>query len=112
VCYKLSTLLTVNAEKWGAKLEKWKGGANLLLLNSCQLLTLSSQLSVFLKLYVMNTLSHFLLCQTGRSIRNVSLGGPLILFLGLIQSRRHGGFGGLAPSNKASSPPKLKHETL
>jgi len=29
------------------------------------------------------------------------------------QSRRHGGaFGGLAPPNKAPSPPKLNHETL
>ena len=30
---------------------------------------------------------------------------------GHLQSRRHGGgFGGLAPPNKAPSPPKLKHE--
>jgi len=38
------------------------------------LLALSSQLSVFLRLYIMNTLVHFLLCQSCRSPRNVSLG--------------------------------------
>jgi len=35
----------------------------------------------------------------------------LLLYLILNQSRRHGGFGGLSPSNKAPSLPKLKYET-
>jgi len=49
----------VNAEKWGAKI-KW-GDANLLLPNFYVLPAVSSQLSVFSKLCIMNTLLHFLL---------------------------------------------------
>jgi len=55
----------VNTEKWGAKI-KW-GDANLLLPNFDVLPALSSQLSVFSKLCIMNTPSHFsfllLLCR-------------------------------------------------
>jgi len=58
VCYKLPSLLVVNAEKWGAKPEKWVT-ANLLQLNFSVLLGLPSQLSVFLKLCITNTLLHF-----------------------------------------------------
>jgi len=53
-------LLMVNTEKWGVKM-KSGGDANLLLLNFYVLLTLSSHLSVFSKLCIMNTLLHFLL---------------------------------------------------
>jgi len=84
VCYKRSSLLMVNAEKWVAKLEKQ--GA-MISLNFYVLLALSSQLSVFLKLCNMNTLWHFLLCQSCRSIRNVSLGGPHIPFDQKVLSR-------------------------
>jgi len=57
----------VNAAKWGAKRKKW-GDANLLLLNFYVLPALSSQLSVFSKLCIMNTLLYFLLllCQSCR----------------------------------------------
>jgi len=41
-------------------------------------LGLSSQLSVFLKLCIMNTLLYFLSCQLCVSLRNVSLGDPHI----------------------------------
>jgi len=60
-----------NAEKWGAKI-KW-GDANMLLPNLYMLPALSSQLSVFSKLCIMNTLLHFLLFQLCRSPRNISL---------------------------------------
>ena len=53
-------------------------------------LALSSQLSVFLKLCIMNILLYFLLCQSCRSFRNVSLGGPHIPFLSLIRKSYHG----------------------
>jgi len=78
----------VNAEKWGAKLKKW-GNANLILPNFYVSPTLSSQLSMFSKLCIMNTLLHslLLLCQSCRSLRNVSLGGRI---LGLIKSAYHG----------------------
>jgi len=59
--------------------------ANILSLNFDVLLALSSQLSVLLKLCIMNTHLHFLLCQSCCSLRNVSLGGPHIPFLGLIR---------------------------
>jgi len=49
----------VNAAKWVAKRKKW-GDANLLLPNIYVLPSLSSQLSVFSKLCIMNTLLHFL----------------------------------------------------
>jgi len=49
---KLCSLLTVNAEKWGVKISG--GGANLLFLNFCVLPALSSHLSVFSKLCIMN----------------------------------------------------------
>jgi len=49
----------VNAEKLGAKI-KW-GDANLLLPNFNVLVAMCSQLSVFSKLCIMNTVLHFLL---------------------------------------------------
>jgi len=53
------------------------GDANLLLPNFFVLPALSSQLSVFSKLCIMNTLLHslLLLFQLRRNLRNVSLGG-------------------------------------
>jgi len=56
----------VNAEKWGTKLKKGGGVANLLLSNFYALRALFPQLSVFAKLCIMNTLVHFLLCQSCR----------------------------------------------
>jgi len=52
--------------------------ASFLLLNFYVLLALSSQLLVSLKLCIMNTVLHFLSCQSYRSLRNVSLHGPRI----------------------------------
>jgi len=77
----------VNAEKWGEKISG--DDANLLLLNFYVLPALSSQLSVFSKLCVVNTLLHFLLllCQSCRSLRNVALGYHI---LGLTKSAHHG----------------------
>ena len=68
--------MMVNAEKWGAKIKTW-GDANLLLPNFYVLPALSSQLSVFSKLCIMNILLHFLflLFQLCRSLRNIPLGG-------------------------------------
>jgi len=68
----------VNAEKWGVKI-KW-GNANLLLRNFYVLPAVSSQLSVFSKLCVVNTLLHFLLLllQLSRSLRNISLDGRIL----------------------------------
>jgi len=67
----------VNAEKWGAKI-KW-GNAKLLLTNLYVLPALSSQLSVFSKLCIMNTLLHFhLLFQLFCSLRNIPLGGRIL----------------------------------
>ena len=64
----------------------WKqsgGDANILLLNVYVLPALSSQLSVFSKLCIMNTLLHFLLlCQSCHCLRSVSFGGRI---LGLIK---------------------------
>jgi len=53
------------------------------------LLALSSHLSVFSKFCIMNTLLYFLplLCQSCRSLRNVSFGGRI---LDLIKSDYHG----------------------
>jgi len=61
-------------------------------LNFCVLLllALSSQLSVFSKLSILNNLLHFLLSQSCRSLRNVSLVGPLIPFPGLVKKSYHG----------------------
>ena len=60
----------------------------MLLPNFCVLLALSSHLSVFSKLCIMNTPVHFLLlCQSCRSLRNVSFGGHV---LGLIKSAYQG----------------------
>jgi len=66
----------VNVEKWGAKIKKW-GDASLLLPNFYVLPALSSHLSVFSNLCIMNTLLHFLLLliQLCCSLRNISLGG-------------------------------------
>jgi len=56
----------VNVEEWGAKINLQRSGddANLLLLNFYVLPALSSQLSVFSKLCIMNTLLHFLLLMS------------------------------------------------
>jgi len=83
VCYKLSSY-SLNANKWGANLEKW-GSMPICYRLTFVLLALSSQLSVFLKLCVMNVLLLFLLCQLCRSIRNASF--P---FQGLIKRSYHG----------------------
>ena len=64
--------------------------ANLLSLSFYVLLALSSQLSMFLKLCITNTLLHFLLCQSCRSFRSASFGGLHIPFLGLIKRSYHG----------------------
>jgi len=57
--------------------------ANFQLTNFYVLTALFSHLSVFSKLRIMNTLLHFLLlCQSGRSLRNVYFCGRI---LGLIQ---------------------------
>jgi len=85
VCYKLYSSLMVNAEKWGENPQIGGSDANLLSLNFCMLLAMSSQLSEFLKLCIINTLVNFLLCYSCSSVRNTSLGGPLIPFLGLIK---------------------------
>jgi len=70
--------------------ENKKSGAipTLLLPNLYVSLALSSQLSVFSKLCIMNILLHFLLRlrQLCRSLRNVSLSGRI---LGLIKSDYH-----------------------
>jgi len=70
---------------------KWRSGddANLLLPYFYKLPALFSQLSVFSKLCIMNTFLQclLLLCQSSRSLRNVSLGGHI---LGLIKSAYHG----------------------
>ena len=65
------------------------GDANLLLPKFYVLPALSSHLSVFSKLCIMHTPLHFLLllCQSCRSLRNVSFGGHI---LGLIKSAYHG----------------------
>jgi len=78
----------VNAEKWGAEIKKGSG-ANLVLPNFYTLPALSSQLSVFSKLCIMNTLlrSFLLLCQSCHSPRNVCFGG---FILGMIKSAHHG----------------------
>jgi len=65
-----------NAEKWGAKI-KW-GDATILLPNFYVLLTFSSQLSVFSKLCITNTLLHFLLFPLCRIPRNIHLGGRIL----------------------------------
>jgi len=80
----------VNAEKMGRKIREVGVDANLLSLNFYVLLVLSSRLSVCLKLCVMNTFLHFLLCHSCRSLRNVSLCGPHIPFLRLIKRSYHG----------------------
>jgi len=85
--------------------------ANLLLPNFYVLPALSSQLSVFSKLCIVNTLLHFLLllCQSCRSLRNVSLVGRI---LGLIKSAYHGWLSMMTSSkgplfSLASGPPHL-----
>jgi len=76
---------------------------------------LSSQLSVFSKLCIMNTLLHFLLllCQSCRSLKNVSLCGRT---LGLIKSAYHGWQNMITssegpPFSLASGPPNPKPTT-
>jgi len=71
-----ATTATVKLETWGA-------------IPACYhltfvLLVLFSQLSMFLKLCIMNILLHILLCQSCRGLGNVSLGGLYIPFLGLM----------------------------
>ena len=111
---KLCSLIMVNAEKWGAKIKKW-GDANLLSPNVYVLPALFSQLLVFLRLCVMNTLLHFLilLCQSCRSLRNESLGGRI---LSLIKSSHHGWLSIMTSSegplfSLASGPPNPKPTT-
>jgi len=59
------------------------GDANLLLPYFYVLPAFSSQLSVFSKLCTMNTLMNFLLllCQSCRSLRNVSFGGRILALI-------------------------------
>jgi len=92
----------VNAEKWGVKIKNG-GYGNLLLPNFCVLPALSSHLSVFSKFCIMNTLLHFflLLCESCRSLRNVSFGGHI---LGLIKGAYHGWLSMMASSE---GPPFL-----
>jgi len=59
--------------------------ASLLSLNFYVLLALFFQPSAFLNMCIINTLFHFLLCQSCRSLRNVSLAGPHIPFRDLIK---------------------------
>ena len=78
--------------------------ASLLSLNFYLLLALSSQLSVFLKLCIMKILLHFLLCQPCRGLRNISLDGPHIPFLGLIERSYHGWLSTMTSSHGPFSP--------
>jgi len=73
--------------------------------------TVSSHLSVFSKLCIMNTLLRFLslLCQSCRTLRNKFLGGRI---LGLIKSSHHGWLSMMTSSegpffSLASGPPTL-----
>ena len=59
----------------GLKTREVVRDANLLSLNICVLLPLSSQVSTFLRLCIMKTLLHFLLSQSCHYRRNVSLRG-------------------------------------
>jgi len=79
----------VNAEKWGAKMRNGGLCQPAIGYNFSVLPAVSSQLSVFSKFCIMNTLLHFLLllCQSCHSLRNVSLSGCI---LGLIKSAYHG----------------------
>jgi len=72
----------------GRENKKWRR-CQLTIPNFCVLPALSSHLSVFSKLCIMNTPLHFLLllCQSCRSLRNVFFGGHI---LGLIKSAYHG----------------------
>ena len=76
---KLCSFFMVNAGKWGAKMKKW-GRCQLAIAKFYVLPALPSQLSVFLKFCIMNTLLHFLLliCQSCRSLRNESMGGCIL----------------------------------
>jgi len=68
----------VNTEKWDAKIKKW-GDANMLVPSFYVFPALSSQLSVFSKLCITNTILHFLLLfQLCRSLRTISLGGRIL----------------------------------
>jgi len=73
----------------GAHKYRSGGDANLLLPNFYVLPALSSQLSVFSRLCIMNTLLHFLLllCQSCGGVRNISLSGRIP---DLIKSAYHG----------------------
>jgi len=77
----------VNAEKWGVKI-KSRGDANLLLPNLCVASLVFPPFNVFKVVYHEHPL-HFLLllCQSCRSLRNVSFGDHI---LGLIKSAYHG----------------------
>jgi len=88
VCYTLSNLFMVNAEKSDMKLKNW--GTMPTCYNLYVLLLLSFQISVSLKLCIMNTLVHFVLRQSCRILRNVSLCGPHIPLRGLIKRSYHG----------------------
>jgi len=76
------------------------------------LLDLSYQLSMFSKFCIMNTLLHFLFCQSCRSLRNVSLGGPHIPLLSLIQRFYHGRLSILTSSERTFSALSWSHSTL
>jgi len=71
----------------GRENKKWRR-CQLAITQLCALPALSFPFSVFSKLCIMNTPLHFLLlCQSCRSIRNVSFGGHI---LGLMKSPYHG----------------------
>jgi len=86
----------------------------------CYLLALSSQFSVFLKLCIVNTggtLLQFLLCQSCRSLRNASLGGLDMPFLGLIKGSYHFWLNEMTSSEGPSfhpclEPPKPKFTSI
>jgi len=73
----------------GHKLEKWEAMPTCCRLTFC-VASFVSQLTVFLKLCIKNTILHFLLCQSCRNLRNISLGDPHIPLLGLIKKSYRG----------------------
>jgi len=115
VCYKLC-FIHGECREMGRKTRKVWGDAKLLSLNFYVLLTFSSQLTVFSKLCVMNTLLHFLSCRSCRSLRNVSVGGPHVPFQGLIKRSYHDWLNVMTSSEGplfsiASGSPKSKSTT-
>jgi len=94
VCYKLSALLMVNANKWGTNVKNWGVAPTChpLTVMCCYSSFVFPTFSVF-KVVYHEYLLHFLLCQSCRRLRNVSFGGPHIPFLGLIKRPCHGWLG-------------------